>query len=250
MPSYFEAVKDLLFPPHCLGCQRRLPSSRPPLFCADCSRSVDVLSPPWCPCCGLPFSHGADHLCGDCLQQTFSFHRARSLCAYQPPVSSLILALKFAQNQTGLASLRALVEQTSFSGYFSEPDMLLPVPLHPSRLRQRGFNQALAIAQTCFPQWWQRNTSGILIRHHNTPPQSLLTGAKRRMNLNQAFEVRAPLVITDKNVLLVDDVLTTGSTVNACAKVLLAAGARRIEVFTVARSLVREGLSPDFRKQD
>ena len=70
------------------------------------------------------------------------------------------------------------------------------------------------------------------------------------MNLNQAFEVRAPLVIKDKNVLLVDDVLTTGSTVNACAKVLLAAGARRIEVFTVARSLVRDGLSPDFRKQD
>lgn len=250
MSSYFEACKDLLFPPHCLGCQRRLPSSRPPLFCTDCSRGIEVLSPPWCRCCGLPFAHGADHLCGTCLQQTYSFDLARSLCAYQPPVSSLVLALKFSQTLNGLASISALVEQTSFSGHFSKPDLVLPVPLHPARLKQRGFNQALVIAQTCFPQWWQRNSTGILIRRHNTLPQSLLTGAKRRVNLKQAFAIRDPLAVQGKRILLVDDVLTTGSTVNACAEVLLAAGACRIEVFTVARSLARRELSPVFRKQD
>lgn len=239
MPSYVEALKDLLFPPHCLGCARRLNSSQPPLLCPDCWRYVNVLGPPWCPCCGLPFSQGADHLCGDCLQHTYFFACARSLCAYQPPISSLILALKFAQTLTGLASLKALVQQASFSDHFSKPDLVLPVPLHPVRLRQRGFNQALTIAQSCFPQWWQRNNNNILIRIHNTQPQSQLTGAKRRVNLNKAFAICKPHAIKDQKILLVDDVFTTGSTVNACAKVLLAAGARRVEVFTVARSLAR-----------
>jgi ComF family protein len=237
--SCSEALKDLLFPPRCLGCERRLESSRPPLFCADCHQALRFLDSPLCTRCGLPFPAGVDHLCGDCLAGRPAFALARSLFAYQPPVPALILALKFAGQLTGLASLGALAARSPLLPHFTEPDLVLPVPLHPARLRERGFNQALLIARACFPHWRPRLDTALLLRRRSTRPQAQLSGRERRANLTGVFALAEPERVRDRRVLLVDDVFTTGSTVQECSRVLAAAGAGRIEVFTLARSFAR-----------
>ena len=116
---------------------------------------------------------------------------------------------------------------------------MLPVPLHPARLRERGFNQALLIARACFPQYRSRLEPALLRRQRHTRPQSQLSGHERRTNLGGAFTFVAPSRVRGRRVLLVDDVFTTGSTVQECSRVLRTAGAARIEVFTLARSLPR-----------
>ena len=237
MSSLFGAIQDLLFPPTCLGCTRRLDVSRPPLFCADCLGKLRFIASPRCPCCGIPFAVGADHLCGDCLQQHFTFDCARSLLLYQPPVADLILGLKFAGQLNGLSTLARLAANSACLHELTEPELIAPVPLHLNRLRERGFNQASLIARACLPQWGNRIRVDVLARNRLTTPQSQLSGRERRSNLQQVFSVENGDEVRGKRILVVDDVFTTGSTVNECARVLRKAGAARIEVFTVARSL-------------
>ena len=119
----------------------------------------------------------------------------------------------------------------------SKPDWVVPVPLHAGRLRERGFNQALLLCRACFPQWRRLIRTDILLRPAATIPQSQLTGTERRRNLRGAFQLRHSAEVRNKNVLLVDDVFTTGSTMAECSSVFRAAGARRIEAFTLARSV-------------
>jgi ComF family protein len=237
MPSLFEAMKDLLFPPHCLGCKRRLDSSLPPLFCSDCGAGLTFIHSPCCPCCGIPFISGADHLCGDCLTGQHAFDLARSLLYYRPPASDLIRSLKFSGNLSGIATFRALITHANLLEAFADPDIILPVPLHARRLRERGFNQALVIAKGCLPDWKDKIETGLLLRHRLTTPQSLLSGKERRSNLKNVFYLADPGRVAGAKVLLVDDVYTTGSTVNECSRILRGAGAERIEVITLARSL-------------
>lgn len=237
MTSYSEAIKDLLFPPLCLGCEQRLESSQPPLFCPDCIAGLAFIRSPCCSCCGVPFPTGVDHLCGDCLAQHYVFDFARSLLHYQAPISTIICSLKFGGRLTGVATLGALTGCSGLIGLFGEPDLILPIPLHLDRLRERGFNQALVIARGCFPQWRNKIETGLLLRRRSTIPQSLLAGKERRGNLKKVFELADASKVAGKRVLLIDDVFTTGSTVNECSKILRSAGVGRLEVFTLARSL-------------
>lgn len=234
---FFAAINDLLFPPLCLGCKRRLESSQPPLFCLPCTQSLVFIQSPLCSRCGTPFVSGGDHLCGDCLSGSQAFDLSRSLCQYRPPISDLILALKFHGHLSGIATFSALLARSDLLDAFCPPDIILPVPLHKRRLRERGFNQAQMIAAGCFAHWKKSIALNILIRHRFTDPQSLLSGAERRRNMHKVFSLVNPSRVSGARVLLVDDVYTTGSTVNACSTILRQAGAERIEVFTLARSL-------------
>lgn len=235
LEHFLEPLQELLFPSYCLECDRRLPCREVPLLCGDCLTHIDYINSPGCSCCGIPFHTGRDHLCGLCLKNTFAFDLARSAVHYREPVTSLISSLKFHGTLTGLATLAHLARSAPGRGELAEPDMILPVPLHIHRLRERKFNQALTISRACFPEFKQRIIPDLLLRHRATPPQTTLNGAERRRNLSWAFSLRNPEHIQGKNILLVDDVLTTGSTVNECAKLLRKAGAMRIEVFTLAR---------------
>jgi len=237
MSSLFGAIQDLLFPPTCLGCTRRLDSSRPPLFCAVCLEQLEVIASPRCPCCGIPFATGVDHLCGDCLQQHYAFDCARSLLLYKSPVADIIVRLKFGGQLNGLTTLAQLAAIADCMQELTEPELIVPVPLHASRLCERGFNQATLIARACLPQWANRIRMDVLARNRLTTPQSQLSGRERRSNLQRVFTVEHGNEVRGKRILVVDDVFTTGSTVNECARVLRKAGAARIEVFTVARSL-------------
>lgn len=233
----FAAFKELFFPSLCCACQRYLSGDSLPLLCFDCLAQIVPVSPPFCPDCGLPFAAGTSHLCGACLRQKSPADLIRSALLYQKPVSTLIHQLKYGGQMTMLDTFAELVRQANGNSDISAPDLVLPVPLHIDRLRERGFNQAVLLARYCFPAWRQRIVSDLLIRKIPTESQSGLSGAARRRNLTGAFAVNDHRRLAGKKVLLVDDVFTTGSTVYACSKVLRKAGVQRIEVFTLARAV-------------
>jgi len=231
-----EAVAELLFPARCLGCGAQLGKSRPLLICSTCRDGISIIGLPCCPCCGAP---GVNHRCRTCRQHSFVFDQARSLVVYQEPIKSLIHQLKFDGSLAGLSSFAALAKEANAAALFHEPDLILPVPLHVSRLRWRGFNQSLLLAKACFPAWQKKIQPDLLQRHRATIPQTQLDGVDRRSNLDGAFSLREPKAVSGKRILLVDDVFTTGSTLHECAKVLREAGAAEIAAFTVAKT-VRE----------
>lgn len=230
-----QALQELLFPARCLACEEQLFSSRPPLLCDDCRSSISRISTPRCTYCGTPFPTGQNRLCAVCQNNAFAFDQARSLFVYKEPLRSLILQFKFGNSLVGLSTFTALAEQAGAAAFFHEPDLILPVPLHRKRLRWRGFNQSLLLAKSCFPHWKKKIRPDLLRRHRFTVPQTRLDGKARLRNLHKAFRVEQHLAVQGKRILLVDDVFTTGSTLNECAKVLREAGAARIEAFTLAR---------------
>ena len=236
MKALFQACKDLLFPACCLGCGRQLSSWQLPLFCPHCLPGISYISSPLCPCCGTPFPSGEDHLCGVCLQDCFAFDRVRSIFLYRKPVSSLLVQFKFGGKLTRLDTLSVLAKQAGTEALFKEPDLILPVPLHKQRLRRRGFNQSLLLARSCFPKWKEKIRTDLLLRHQPTIPQTSLSGRARRNNLKGAFSISRSEEIAGRNILIVDDVFTTGSTLHECAKTLAKAGAEKIEAFTLARA--------------
>lgn len=237
MLAYIEALHDLLFPPQCLCCEQRLETSRPPLVCPSCREGLRFISSPLCTTCGTPFVTGVDHLCGLCLQKSYSFDYARSALFYQTPVSNMLLALKFSNTTSTVATLKKMAEESGALSLFTVPDVIIPVPLHSARLRERGFNQALMLARHCFPLWRKSIHSSLLLRNRATVPQSTLSGQQRRHNLKGCFQVTKAGLLKGKKILLVDDVFTTGSTINECSRILRREKPKRIEVFTVARSL-------------
>lgn len=232
--SLLESGKELLFPSVCLYCRRYLQSDALPLLCSYCKEKLPLLVRPYCTCCGYPFSTGKDHLCGNCLTSSFAFDMARSAFKYKEVIPSLIQAFKYSGQMSGLSSMGILAQNSLGYLDYSTPDLIVPVPLHRKRLQERGFNQALLLARICFPKWQQCIFVDVLIRNRFTAAQSNLSGLERRRNLKGAFSVRSGTV-TGKNVLLVDDVFTTGTTVNECSKQLYLAGASRVEIFTFAR---------------
>lgn len=257
--AWLQAALDLIFPPVCLGCGIGLPSSRPPLFCAACADEVQLLAPPLCSCCGRPLAGGGvddpppardhgnsalaaapaprpAHHCGACLLKPPRFEKARAAVLYAgEAVTKSIQTCKYQGDLAPLATFATLARQAPALGELDDCDLILPVPLHPQRLRQRGFNQALLLARCFFPEQKAKINGELLLRQRPTATQTGMSGGQRRRNLRGAFAVARPELVRQQRILLIDDVFTTGSTVNECAKVLTAAGAARVQVMTLAR---------------
>jgi ComF family protein len=238
--EFFLAAGEILFPPACLGCGAGLDGRREVSYCRACLGDISFLRQPCCTVCGIPFeaAAGDSHLCGTCLVHPWHFTRARAAVRYQPPVSEAIKMFKYGGRMHGVKTLAALSQQWLQEQPLPEPDLLLPVPLHVRRLRRRGFNQALVLCRQIFPAWKGKIAASLLERHVWTRPQTGLQGAARRRNVRNSFLVRRPEKVRDKRILLVDDVFTTGATVNECAKTLAANRAAEVTVFTLARALV------------
>ncbi len=198
------------------------------------------MTSPLCSRCGIVFKsrEGQDHLCGRCLERPGAFTRARAVGIYDQSLRAAVQALKFnAMVQLAPSLGRLLRHAYRHHWPVGDIDLIAPVPLHPRRFRQRGFNQSYLL----IADW--RSTGGAMVvrdlldRHRDTQPQTGLDRRQRRININRAFSIRRPGQSAGRRVLLVDDVLTTGATVEACARVLLKDGARRVDVLTLARAL-------------
>jgi ComF family protein len=237
--EFLQAAKDILFPLSCLGCGAGLQEHREISYCATCLQDVRLLLGPLCTKCGKPFdgAAGENHLCGYCLKNGWHFKQARAVVRYQPPITEAVKIFKYGGKMHGLATFGALSKQYLAQQNLSQPDVLVPVPLHIKRLRQRGFNQALILCRRIFPAWRDMLDPHILERQLWTQPQTGLSGSARRRNVRNAFRVRRPENIKGKKILLVDDVFTTGATVNECARILRRNRASEVNVFTFARAI-------------
>ncbi len=231
----------LLWPSRCVVCLSAPTAAGNPYICTPCWEQMPRLTAPWCPRCGRPFasgfalSHSPDHWCAACRDREPYFDRARAAVSYEGAAATAIRLLKYQRKIVLARSLGALL--LPLLGEMDKVDGVAPVPLHIHRLREREFNQALALAQVVcraagWPLWWD-----LLERIRPTAAQVGLEAAERRRNVRRAFTVRRPKQVEGKTVVLIDDVLTTGSTVNECARVLRRSGAAAVRVLTVARQL-------------
>lgn len=233
---FFKALLDLMLPSFCLACDKPLGSAPELLFCPDCLKELRFVQSPLCPCCGRVYlvAAGGDHHCGACLTTKKHFLWARALFLYEEPLKKIVHRFKYQGKTVCLPSFASFARNLPQLAEIKEVDLIVPVPLHPTRLRERGFNQAMLLTHAFFPND-PRITPELLIRSRPTAPQTGFSGAARRTNLKNAFTVIKPHQLTKKKILLVDDVFTTGTTVNECAKVLKKAGAKEVIVLTLAR---------------
>lgn len=235
--GFFSEIWDALFPPLCIACGELLPGADE-VFCTKCRLFVQYLDRSHCPVCGAayPDSPAADHLCGRCLRQKPRFDTARAVCAYEGIVLDAIHKFKYGRNLTVGAALARLLAGFKFAGMdVASFDLILPVPLHIRRLRQRGFNQSLILARALAKKNKLALDFSTLKRKNPTRSQTGLDKKERGSNVRGAFRVFSPQKLKGKNVLIVDDVYTTGATLNECAKTLKKAGAAMVGAITLAR---------------
>jgi ComF family protein len=220
-----------ILPPRCLLC--RLDGSGSRDLCDACARDINR-NIVCCPRCALPLKTRAP-LCGECLEKKPAFASAFVPFVYGHPIDLLLTRFKFGRNLAAGRVLTQLWLDAYANGNVDAPDTIVPVPLHHSRLRERGFNQALEFAQPLSKALGISVCDDLLVRTRATSAQSDLDAVARRRNLRGAFEVK-PVSARPSHIALVDDVMTTGTTVRECARVLSKAGIRRIDVWAIARA--------------
>jgi ComF family protein len=232
------AVLDLLLPPHCPTCATLV--SHHGSFCARCFSALTFITDPLCTGCGLPFASrafaGSLHLCPTCLDHPPPWREARAALLYNDAARALILPLKHADRQENAAVLAAQMARIGQT-LLARADLLIPVPLHRSRLWLRGFNQAALLAQTLSRRARKPCAPAALRRIRPTPSLGALSAAKRAEVMDGAITIRPSQKrqIAGRSILLIDDVMTSGATASACTRVLLDEGAAHIDVLVAAR---------------
>lgn len=240
-PSFRHALQeslDLLLPLACLLCARQFsPGQGDSSLCDACLSGMSTLGDASCRSCAQPYPlpYATNHLCGNCLTHPPPFASVYAACAYQGLASEAVHRLKY-RNQLPLAvplGRRMAATLAESHGRF-RPELLVPVPLHPLRLRQRGYNQAVELARPLSHAIGVPISPMLLRRTRHTQPQQGLSAAERRGNLRNAFHLAG--AVRDRLVLLIDDVMTTGETVRECSRILLAGGAAEVRVAVFARA--------------
>lgn len=236
LKAMFRPIVDYALPPRCPICGVTVEADNH--FCLSCWRQLDFLAKPWCAACGLPlaFGHPDDSLCGKCLGEDPPIHDGvRAVVRYDDQSSLIAMRLKYG-TRLGLAKLIAEHLQ-KFISECSENTIIIPVPLHRSRLWRRGFNQSVLIGRALARSSGIEMDYSVITRNKITPPLRGMSGKQRRKTVDRAFALRpdARAILSGKSVLLVDDVYTSGSTSNACARLLKKAGANQVLVFCWAR---------------
>ncbi len=232
-----RALLDQILPPVCLKC--RVPVDAPGQLCSTCWQDITFLADPQCAVCGLPFPFetAPETQCAACIGDPPAYDRARAAMLYDEASRGLILAFKHGDRLEGAASFARWMMRAG-AALVSPDSLLVPVPLHRWRLLHRRYNQAALLAQAIHRETGLAWDPRILRRVRATPSQGSLTAAGRRRNVAGAFVPHddADLKLDGRRVILVDDVLTTGATVEACANVLRRGGAQRVDVLTLART--------------
>jgi ComF family protein len=238
-----DALVSVIFPAGCRICDRLLTGASRVPICGECLSSFVQVPSRICEVCGRPLE-GLAHakagplLCVACQEKTYGFDRARSFALYEGPLIHAILLLKFEQiNPLGAWFAARLAELVSSGGEPLVADVVVPVPLHRQRERERGYNQAALIAKPLAKRLRLPHKAVLLMRTRARPDKRILSLEERWESVRGAFATRPGSQVDNQRVLLVDDVLTTGATLDACARVLREAGAKSVIGLTVARAV-------------
>jgi ComF family protein len=262
--DWLVAALDLVFPPFCPVCRDRLGAGRRDPLCGGCWQQIPRIDPPLCQICGLPLPGALGAAleggfmpapappgpvavgprCGACRSRPPEYAYARAAAPFGEVLREALHAFKFAGKRAVALPLGDLLAEAGAAWPPARgADLLVPVPLHRDRQRQRGFNQAALLTERLGRLWGVAVAPHALERTAPTLAQTGLGGEERRRNVRGAFAVPRPATVRGRRVLLVDDVLTTGATADACAGALRRAGAAEVGVLTVARAVGGPGLS-------
>jgi competence protein ComFC len=231
--TIWEGFLDLLYPTPigCVFCGAATTATDFEL-CATCLAAIEYVTGQTCRICGKPIGT-REQLCFDCAHSPRQFHRGFPVALYRGWLKDALYSFKFLQNRE-LAKPFARLMAGRLRNEASDIDCILPVPMHPRRLRERRYNQAALLAQHLGDMLIKPVYEDVLVRVEETLPQRILKRSEREENLRGAFAVREKTRITQKRILLVDDIFTTGATVDVCSRVLMAEGAKFVRVSVLA----------------
>ena len=244
-----DAVVSVLLPAPCRICGRTLATASAIPICTSCFASIEPIVEPMCQCCGRPFEvapqsqmPASSQLCRLCRSNLYAFDRARCFAQYNDALSGAILLLKYEEvTRLGTWFAEKLANLFSSAGDDAPLDLIVPVPLHPDRRRERGYNQAELIARPLARRLGLRLDAKLLVRAKPRPAQLVLSRSEHWKSVRGAYATRPGVRVDNLRILLVDDVMTTGATLDACSRVLKKAGAS--SVFGVAVARVAPGRS-------
>ena len=238
--ALMQGGMNMLLPPHCGACDTAV--DMPGRLCADCWSKVGFTVAPYCARCGTPFEIEAENgaLCAACMRTSPAYRRARAAILYRNVGRDLVLVLKMA-DRTWIAPALGGWMAGAGAELLRDADLIAPVPLHRWRLLSRRFNQSAMLAAAASRASGATLMPDLLVRARATKSQARLSAVERRHNMLGAFRLRRrhAELVRDKSILLVDDVITTGATAEACVKALLGGGAAAVDVLTLARTLNR-----------
>ncbi|MFA4889922.1 MAG: ComF family protein [Candidatus Omnitrophota bacterium] len=237
--SFFSGLRDILYPKICLACKDKLkPKAADELVCGKCWDNIKRNVPPFCSRCGrhLAKNNITKSVCPACVRKVLHFDRAYSPAVYAGPLKELIHEFKYKNKDYLGGTLSKLISE--FIKEYKIPleliDYIMPVPLHQARLRQREFNQAQVLSRHIAEEFDKTMLENVLIRHKNTRTQTELEPQLRLSNVLGSFSVKNAAAINRRNILLIDDVLTTGATCSEAALALKNAGAGIVFALTLA----------------
>lgn len=225
---------NVILPPNCPVCGKKTAGEHD--LCSHCYTKIHFITKPYCQCCGRPYEFKTfdELICGACLQKRPLFHKARAAFTYDDFSKKLILPFKHGR-RTELAPFLVQLLIRVGNDLIKEADVIIPVPLHRFRLMKRGYNQAALLAGLLAKKYRKHYAPDVLKRIKHTKSQGHLSPSARAKNLQGAFHIVHASKIKNKRILLIDDVMTSGATVNACTKILLKNGAKQVDILTLAR---------------
>ena len=228
-------LKQAIFKQHCLLCASSEANNQP--ICVACLADLPWCPQTSCPQCGLTSS---GMVCGSCLNSQPDFDATKAVFLYAYPVDAMMLRYKYG-NMLNLGDTfgEFLAEKIVLENHFKNIDLIIPMPMHPQRLKERGFNQALEITKVLCKNHKEKLDYKSVIRQILSPPQASLPLKERVKNIKGAFKINDDLVgdLKGKRIAIVDDVMTTGASLNELAKTLKKAGASHVECWVIARTL-------------
>ncbi|MFA4915621.1 MAG: ComF family protein [Syntrophales bacterium] len=240
MKSILTSLADVIFPPMCVTCGVVQGHDDAFNFCPICFSKINFIQSNLCSRCGIPFTgaKGGDHFCSDCITSEMHFSVARAVGRYETVLLDAIHRFKYRGNITVGEILGRLMAEFAYPAVdIKKYSLIIPAPLHPKRLRERGFNQSVILARAVSKKFSIKLDFTTLRRRVHTTPQVNLGKKEREANVRGAFEVVSGGKIRKKRIILVDDVYTTGSTVKECARILMENKAAEVTVLTLARAV-------------
>ncbi|TVP79662.1 MAG: ComF family protein [Puniceicoccaceae bacterium] len=234
--AFTRSFLDVFFPRNCVHCGDAVTGADYQFLCRASSRELFLARPPSCTTCGHPFFGllSGSRVCPHCEELEPLFEEGRTLFLAKGPGRALIHELKYKSGFYVLSDIQAMIAATPYYRDYFEGAILVPVPLHATKQRERGFNQSRVIARAIQRATGAKAVENLLIRQEYTQTQTRLSRAARHQNVKNAFALASDAaVIADYSYILVDDVFTTGSTLNACAAVLRDAGVTQLKVATL-----------------